>query len=243
MASRNLKRRSSGTFSRKITSQITKHLTAVLPNIMTQMHQNIMANVNPPPPPPPSAPVVTYKNFTDAKPTKFNGTQGATTLLQWYEKMESVFYQIECPDDKQTRFTTGMFEEGALTWWVKEKTNRGTEAAMAFPWNELKDLMTQQFFPPNELMNLEAKFWNLKQEGGEHSAYTSCFNKLSVLVPHLVTTTSPAIEKYIRGLPRQIQDSFFSSLPKELGDAINLAATLTDNHVKAGTEIIPETGR
>ncbi|XP_076910993.1 uncharacterized protein LOC143568823 [Bidens hawaiensis] len=187
-----------------------------------------MANVNAPPPPPP-APVMTFKNFTDAKPTKFNGTQGATALLRWYEKMESVFHQIECPDDKRTRFATGMFEEGALTWWVKEKTKRGTEAAMALPWNELKDLMTQQYFPP------KAEFCNLKQEGGEHSAYTSRFNELSVLVPHLVTPTSRAIEKYIRGLPRQIQDSVFSSLPKELGDAINLAATLTDNHVKAWT--------
>ncbi|XP_076959092.1 uncharacterized protein LOC143635078 [Bidens hawaiensis] len=163
--------------------------------------------------------------------------------------MESVFLHIECPDDKQNRFATGVFEKCALTWWVMEKSTRGAEAAMALPWNELKDLMTRSFCPPNELMNLvyksvfeksewlhlEAEFWNLKQEGGEHSAYTSRLNELSVLVPHLVTPNSRAIENYIRGLPRQIQDSFFSSSPKELDDAINLAATLTDNHVKAGT--------
>ncbi|XP_076903181.1 uncharacterized protein LOC143558174 [Bidens hawaiensis] len=149
--------------------------------------------------------------------------------------MESVFLHIECPDDKQTRFATGVLEKGALTWWVKEKSTRGAEAAMALSWNELKDLMTRQFYPPNELMNLEAEFWNLKQEGGVHTAYTTRFNELSVLVPHLVTPTSRAIDKYIRGLPREIQDSVLSSSPKELGDAINLAATLTDNHVKAGT--------
>ncbi|XP_076883893.1 uncharacterized protein LOC143532856 [Bidens hawaiensis] len=199
---------------------------------MTEMHQNIMANVNPPPPPP-SAPIVTFKNFTDAKPTYFDGTQGATALLQWYDKVESVFFQIECPDDTRTRFATGMFEKGALTWWVKEKSTRGVEATIALPWKKLKDLMTRQFCPPNELMNLEAEFWSLKQEGGEHSAYTTRFNELSVLVPHLVTPDSRAIDKYIRGLPRQIQDNVFSSSPKELGDAINLAATLTDNHVKA----------
>ncbi|XP_076903766.1 uncharacterized protein LOC143558914 [Bidens hawaiensis] len=147
-----------------------------------------MANVNPLP----SAPVVTYKNFTDANPTNFDGTQGATALLQWYEKMESVFFQIECPDDKRTRFTTDVFEEGALIWWVKEKSTRGDEAAIALPWNKLKDLMNRRFCPPNELMNLEAEFWNLKQEGGEHAAYTTYFNELSVLVPHLVTFTSRA---------------------------------------------------
>ncbi|XP_076935365.1 uncharacterized protein LOC143601992 [Bidens hawaiensis] len=193
-----------------------------------------MSSINHAPPMPPT-PVVAFKNFNDAKPTAFDGTQCATALLQWYEKMASVFLHIECPDDKRTRFASSVFEKGALTWWVKEKSVRGAEAAMTLPWNELKDLMTRQFCSPNELMNLEAKFWNLKQEGGEHTAYTSRFNELSWLVPHLVTLASYAIDKYIRGLPREIQDSVLSSSPKELDDAINLAATLTDNNVKAGT--------
>ncbi|XP_076954562.1 uncharacterized protein LOC143629081 [Bidens hawaiensis] len=152
-----------------------------------------MASVNPAPPTP-SAPVMTYKNFTDAKHTAFDGTQGASALLQWYEKMGRVFLHIECPDDKRTRFASTVFEKGALTWWVKETSTRGAEADMALPWNELKDLMTRQFCPPNELMNLGTEFWNLKQEGGEHSVYTSRFNKLSVLVPHLITPNSRAIE-------------------------------------------------
>ncbi|XP_076924507.1 uncharacterized protein LOC143586976 [Bidens hawaiensis] len=149
--------------------------------------------------------------------------------------MESKFLHIECPDDKRTRFATSVFTKGALTWWVKKKTTHGAEASMATPWDELKEMMTKQFCPPTELMNLEAKFLNIKQESGEHTAYTSCFNELSVLVPHLVTPTSRANDKYIRGLPRQIQDSVLSSASKELGDVINLAANLTDNHVKVGT--------
>ncbi|XP_076909710.1 uncharacterized protein LOC143567080 [Bidens hawaiensis] len=64
----------------------------------------------------------------------------------------------------------------------KEKTTRGAEAAMAMPWDELRELMTKQFCPPSELINLEAEFWNLKQESGKHAAYTSRFNELSVLL-------------------------------------------------------------
>ncbi|XP_076900828.1 uncharacterized protein LOC143555080 [Bidens hawaiensis] len=204
------KRRSS---SRKLTAQITKQLAAVLPDMMTQIHQNLSAN-NASASSEPKASHCSFKTFTSTKHQEFDGTEGATALLQWYEQMERKFLHIECPDDKRTRFATSVFAKVALTWWVKEKTTRGAEVAMAMPWDELKELMTKKFCSPSELMNLEAEFWNLKQESGEHAAYTFRFNELSMPVPHLVTSTSRAIDKYIRGLPRQIQDSVLSSAPK-----------------------------
>ncbi|XP_076934831.1 uncharacterized protein LOC143601262 [Bidens hawaiensis] len=207
------KRRSSGSSSRKLIAQITKQLAAVLPGMMSQIQHNLSAN-NASASSEPKASQCSFKTFTSTKPPEFDGTEGATALLQWYDQMESKFLHIECPDDKRTRFATSVFAKGALTWWVKEKTTRGAEVSMAMPWDELKELMTKKFCPPSELMNLEAEYWNLKQESGEHAAYTSRFNELSVLVPHFVTPTSRAIDKYIKGLPTQIQDSVLSSAPK-----------------------------
>lgn len=106
---------------------------------------------------------------------------------------------------------------------------------MAMPWVDFKDLMTREFCPRNEFKKLEVEFWDLKQEGGENLAYTTRFKELSLLVPHLVTPLSRAIEKYICGLPMQIQDTVLGRNPTMLEDAIRLAATLSDNHVKAGT--------
>jgi len=177
----------------------------------------------------------TFKTFQAAKPPTFDGSKGATALLQWFESMKSTFLHTECPDDKKTRFASSVFEKTALTWWNKEKNTRGVEVAMALPWQELKDAMTDEFCPPNELQNLEDEFWKLKQEGGDNITYTTRFHELSLLVPHIVTPLKRAINKYIQGLPRQIQDSVLSSKPKELSEAITLAATLSDNHVKAGT--------
>ncbi|KAI3797832.1 hypothetical protein L1987_33096 [Smallanthus sonchifolius] len=51
----------------------------------------------------------------------------------------------------------------------------------------------------------------------------------------MVTPLSRCIEKYIGGLPRRIQDTVLGRSPATLEDAIHLSATLTDNHVKAGT--------
>ncbi|KAI3797710.1 hypothetical protein L1987_32973 [Smallanthus sonchifolius] len=80
-----------------------------------------------------------------------------------------------------------------------------------------------------------AEFWDLAQDSGESLAYTTRFHELSLLVPHMVTPLSRCIEKYIGGLPRQIQDTVLGRNPATLEDAIRLSATLTDNHVKAGT--------
>src|ERR1044071_7587863 len=51
----------------------------------------------------------------------------------------------------------------------------------------------------------------------------------------MVTPVSLAIEKYMEGLPPQIHDSVMGSKPATVEDAIRLAASLTDKHVKDGT--------
>jgi hypothetical protein len=105
---------------------------------------------------------------------------------------------------------------------------------MTLTWDKLKELMVREFCPCNEIKKLEAEFSDLKQDSGENLAYTDRFHELSLVVPHLVTPLSRAIDKYIGGLPMQIQDTVLGRDPDTLEDAICLAAQLTDNHVRAG---------
>ncbi|KAI3807658.1 hypothetical protein L1987_23591 [Smallanthus sonchifolius] len=179
-------------------------------------------------------PQCTFKHFNSCKPIKFYGTKGDTGLLQWFESIESTFLNIDCPDDLRVHRATSVFQKRALTWWNGEKRTRGIDTAMALPWDELKRVMTEEFCPRNEMKKLEAEFWDLAQDSGENLAYTTRFHELSLLVPHMVTPLSRCIEKYIGGLPRQIQDTVPGRNPTTLEDAIRLSATLTDNHVKAG---------
>ncbi|KAI3666339.1 hypothetical protein L1987_27530 [Smallanthus sonchifolius] len=177
-------------------------------------------------------PQCTFKHFNSCNPLKFYGTEGATGLLQWFENIEGTFLNSDCPDNLRVRHATSVFQKRALTWWNGEKRTRGVEVAMALPWDELKRIMTEEFCPRNEMKKLEAEFWDLTQDSGESLAYTNRFHELSMLVPHMVTPLSRCIEKYIGGLPRQIQDTVLGRNPASLEDAIRLAATLTDNHVK-----------
>ncbi|KAD6796015.1 hypothetical protein E3N88_06911 [Mikania micrantha] len=164
-----------------------------------------------------------------------NRAESATGLLQWFESMENTFINSECPKNLKVRYATSVFQKRALTWWNGEKRTRGVETALALTWTEVKNLMTTEFYPRSEMRKLETEFWELKQDSGENVIYNTRFHEYSLLVPHLVTPLERAIEKYIGGLPIQIQDTVYGSNPKTLEVAIRLSATLTDNHVKNGT--------
>jgi hypothetical protein len=230
-------RNRTGRADRRLASLIANQMATVIPNIVVQVQQALNpgegnpvnpAGGNPPPP-------CSYKYFNSCKPPKYEGTEGATALLRWFEEMENTFLNSECPDNRRVRYSTACLLSHALTWWNGEKQSRGTEAAMAMTWDQLKELMTQQFCPQNEIRKLETEFWELKQESGENSAYNHRFHELRQLVPYLATPLSRAIERYIGGLPKQIRDSVRSSNPATLEAAIRLAAQLTDDHVKDGT--------
>ena len=232
-------RRANTTYNntQELVAIIAQQMATVLPTLVSQLNQGAGANggssngnsggANPHP--------CTFKYFSSCNPSKFLGSEGATGLLQWFESMENTFMHSDCPDNLKVRYATSVLQKRALTWWNSEKRTRGAEVAMSLTWDEFKQIMTNEFCPRNEMRKLEAEFWDLKQESGENLNYTNRFHELSLLVPHLVTPLSRAIEKYIGGLPMPIQDTVLGSNPSTLEDAIRLAATLTDNHVKAGT--------
>lgn len=58
-----------------------------------------------------------YKDFKSGDPTKFKGTEGATAMVRWFEKMESVFLLCNCPDDCKVKFATSTLLDGAMSWW------------------------------------------------------------------------------------------------------------------------------
>ena len=72
----------------ELAALVSPQMAAVLPGIVTQIHElynNNNNNNNAP---------CNFKNFNSAKPLKFSGSQGATALLQWFESIESTFRHV-----------------------------------------------------------------------------------------------------------------------------------------------------
>ncbi|GKA03273.1 putative reverse transcriptase domain-containing protein [Tanacetum coccineum] len=58
----------------------------------------------------------TYSDFLKFQPLNFKGTGGVIGLMQWFEKMESVFYISNCTVACQIKFATCTLLGSALMW-------------------------------------------------------------------------------------------------------------------------------
>ncbi|GKB78000.1 hypothetical protein Tco_0944895 [Tanacetum coccineum] len=98
--------------------------------------------------------------------------RGAIELRRWFEKTKSVFGISECAEGKKVRFATATLEGLALTWWNFKIATLGLETVNQMPWTEMKQLMTAEFCPIEEIKRLEHELWNLKIKEYGIVAYT-----------------------------------------------------------------------
>ncbi|GJX23318.1 putative reverse transcriptase domain-containing protein [Tanacetum coccineum] len=98
----------------------------------------------------------TYSDFLKFQPLNFKGTEGVVGLIQWFEKMESVFhisnYTITC----QIKFATCTLLGNALTWWNSYVKTIGHDVAYGMPWKTLKKMMTDKYCPRGKIKKLES---------------------------------------------------------------------------------------
>nr|GEY06376.1 hypothetical protein [Tanacetum cinerariifolium] len=120
--------------------------------------------------------------------------------------------------------------EGAvgLIRWI-EKTK------MVFT-TEMKVMMTEEFYPHEEIQRMKGEFWNLKVKEMDISSYTTSFNELLILCPGMVPMERKKVEAYIRGLSENIKGEVTSSEPATLNKAVRMAHTLMEQKVKAIAE-------
>ena len=181
----------------------------------------------------PAARGCTYNEFSACKPQTFSGTEGAVGLVRWFEKLESVFRTSKCAEDCKVAYATGTLLDGALSWWNSYAQSVGIDTAFETPWADFKEMMMAEYCPRNEVQKMEVEFWNLAVKGVDIAAYTKRYHELSTLCPEMVSTTRKRIERYIWGLPPNIQGNVTSSKPSTLDEAIRMSHNLMDQVVRA----------
>ncbi|MFS7958928.1 putative transcription factor interactor and regulator CCHC(Zn) family [Helianthus anomalus] len=174
----------------------------------------------------------TYKQFLDCKPVNFDGTGGAVSFVRWAEKTESVLRMSKCALDQQVTYISGLFLDGALSWWNLQVQTLGEAAVYALTWIELKELMRKKYCSRAEIQRLETEFWHLKMEGPKIAEYVQRFHDLSHVVPYMVTPEFKRIERFIWGLAPQIISMVTSSKPATITEAIDLSVALTEEAIR-----------
>ncbi|XP_022014933.1 uncharacterized protein LOC110914451 [Helianthus annuus] len=146
----------------------------------------------------------------------------------------------KCAPEHQVTYISGLFLNGALSWWNLQVQTLGEAAAYALTWNKLKELMRKKYCSRAEIQKLETEFWNLKMEGPKVAEYVQRFHDLSRVVPYLVEPEFKRIERFIWGLPPQILSMVTTSKPQTITEVIDLSVALTEEAIRLGKLLISE---
>ncbi|GJS91874.1 putative reverse transcriptase domain-containing protein [Tanacetum coccineum] len=144
----------------------------------------------------------TFVGFMKCNPTVFRGIEGAIELRRWFEKTKSVFGISECAE--------------------------GKKIMNQMPWTEMKQLMTAEFCPIEEIQRMEHELWNLKVKEYDIVAYTQRFNELALMCPRMVKPERVEVDAYIRGLTDNIKGEVTSSNLADLNEATRMAHKLME---------------
>ncbi|GJV66564.1 putative reverse transcriptase domain-containing protein [Tanacetum coccineum] len=146
----------------------------------------------------------TYQDFLKCQPLNFNGTEGVVGLTHWFEKMET----------------------------NSHKRRIRNKAAYAMSWAELMKLVTEVYCPRNEIQKMETELWNLTMKGNDLTVYTQRFQELILLYTRMVPNKGDRVERFIRGLPDNIQGNVITANPVRFQDAVRIANQLMDKKLK-----------
>nr|GEX53659.1 putative reverse transcriptase domain-containing protein [Tanacetum cinerariifolium] len=162
----------------------------------------------------------------------YGGTEGVVGLTRWFEKMETVFNISNCPPKYQVKYATCTLHNSALTWWNSHKRTICVDVAYAMKWAGLMKLMTEVYCPRNEVQKMETELWNLTVNGNDLTAYIQRFQELILLCTRMVPDEEDRVERFIGGLPDNIQGNVISADPARLQDAIRIANHLMDKKLQ-----------
>ncbi|GJT32897.1 putative RNA-directed DNA polymerase [Tanacetum coccineum] len=155
--------------------------------------------------------------------TKTVGEMEIEVETEMVEEMET-----EMEEALGMEILIGMIEVLCLSPNAHKRTIRA-DAAFAMSWRELMKLMTEL---RNEIQKMETEVWNLTVKGNDLTAYTQRFQELTMLCTKMVLEEEDRVEKFIGGLPNNIQGNMIASEPTRLQDAIQIANNLMDQKLK-----------
>ncbi|GJS22059.1 putative reverse transcriptase domain-containing protein [Tanacetum coccineum] len=144
-------------------------------------------------------------------PIVFHGTKWAVELRRWFEKTEMVFGIGECAKGKKgkkVKFVAATLQGPALTWWNTKIETMELEVVNQIPWTKMKQMMTTEFCPAEEVQRIEHELWNLKVKEYNIIAYTQ------------------------RGLSENIKGEVTSSKPTNLSEAVRMAHKLMEQKLQ-----------
>ena len=169
-----------------------------------------------------------YKTFQSCNPKPFDGKKDTAATHQWLREMEAVIKISECEENQKVKFAAHSLISEALFWWDSMQQALGEAVVDAMTWVEFKKLVLERFCPKFAVNKVEKELMNLEVGTMTHGEYTTRFNEMSRMVPHMVTPEEAKVTRYIQGFPSEIRRLIKGHAPTTYQFAVELTADLFD---------------
>nr|GEW79831.1 hypothetical protein [Tanacetum cinerariifolium] len=104
---------------------------------------------------------------------------------------------------------------GLTRWFEKMKTVFNISNCQPKYQAGLMKLMTEVYCLRNEIQKMETELWNLTVKGNDLTAYTQRFQELILLCTRMVPDEEDKVERFIGGLPDNIQGNGYAARSAE----------------------------
>ncbi|GJW79661.1 putative reverse transcriptase domain-containing protein [Tanacetum coccineum] len=99
---------------------------------------------------------------------------------------------------------------GLIRWFEKMETVFHISNCLKKYQRELMKLMAEVYYPRTEIQKIESKLWNLTMKNNNLADYTQRFQELTMLCTKMVPEEEDRVEKFIGGLPDNIQGNLIA---------------------------------
>jgi hypothetical protein len=128
----------------------------------------------------------------------FSHAPDAMDAQNWLNKMERVFTQINCPEDRKVGLAVDFLDGVAYDWW--DMTSKDPRNANPMTWEQFKVHFNRRYFGTAIRDRMKNEFLHLKKGDKTVSEFEQRFTQLSQFVPDLIGTEEERISRFIVGL-------------------------------------------
>nr|GEW97873.1 putative reverse transcriptase domain-containing protein [Tanacetum cinerariifolium] len=133
-----------------------------------------------------------------------------------------------------------MIKESIDVAIAAEFATMSLETVNQMSWTKIKQWMTVEFCPIEEVQRMKHELWILKVKEYNIVAYTQWFNELALMCPRMVEPKRVKVDAYIRVLTDNIKGEVTSSKPANLNKVVRIAHNLIEQKSQARDERVLE---
>ncbi|PRQ51575.1 putative nucleotidyltransferase, Ribonuclease H [Rosa chinensis] len=159
----------------------------------------------------------------------FSHAPEAMDAQNWLNKMERVFTQIHCPEDRKVGLAVDFLDGVAFDWW--SYMSRDLEIDGPITWEQFKEHFTERYFGTAIRDRMKYEFLHLQKGDMTVTEFEQRFTQLAQFVPDMVSTERERIYRFVDALGGKYSDQLTGVPFTDYAEVVNAALRLETRYM------------